>query len=70
MKKVAYTSFANNASKVVVESTGLKDFWGKAVWADENGNVYEVKYAKFLKRFAAIARGITVTEGVEKGFFK
>ena len=70
MKKVAYTSFANNASKVVVESTGLKDSWGKAVWADENGNAYEVKCAKIVKVYAAIPRGVTVTEGIEKGFFK
>lgn len=70
MKKVAYTSFANKASKVVVESTGLKDSWGKAVWADANGNAYEVSYARLTKVYAAIPRGVSVTEGIEKGFFK
>lgn len=68
MKRVVYKSFASK-EKFVVETTGYKDAWGKAVWADENGMTYELSFARLAKKWAANPV-MSLSEGIEKGLYK
>ena len=54
MKRVAYKGFGQGAGKIVVESTGYKDPWGKALWIGSDGNYYELCYAKLARKWGAV----------------
>ncbi|MBP5781936.1 MAG: hypothetical protein J6W04_00170 [Bacteroidales bacterium] len=43
--KTAYNTFSQKGL-ITCTSTGEKDPWGKEIWRDENGNAYELKYAR------------------------
>ena len=50
--KTAAIGFAGNKGKVTCTYNGEKDVWGKAIWRDENGNPYELMYARLSKKYA------------------
>ena len=46
MVKTVYSSFASDARKFKVESTGIKDGWGKIIWKEvgvDDGKYYTVE---------------------------
>ena len=42
----------NKANKVTCYYYGEKDKFGKALWYDENGNLYELMYARKTKVYS------------------
>lgn len=49
-KKAPVLWDSNN--KKVVKYYGDKDNWNKAIWYDEDGNAYEMIYARLAKQYS------------------
>ena len=44
----------DKTNKVTAYYYGDKDEWGKALWYDEEGNIYELIYARLSKEYTFI----------------
>ncbi len=42
----------NDKNKIVCRTYGDKDPWGKAIWYDENGNAYELIFARLARKYS------------------
>ena len=42
----------DNSKRIVCQYFGDKDAFGKAIWYDENGNAYELIYARISKSYS------------------
>lgn len=58
MTKTARVGFGSNGKKITCTSTGEKDAWGKVYWKDDEGNLYELSYARHAKVYAFVPLGI------------
>lgn len=52
--------------KITVMNSQYKDLDGKAVWVDEENNVYELNFARLSKTWAAHKTGYTIRDLLEK----
>lgn len=52
MTKTARIGFGKNGKKITCTSTGIKDAFGRTYWKDNEGNFYELNYARLAKAYA------------------
>ena len=57
MTKTARIGFSGTGKKITCTSTCEKDAWGKVYWKDDEGNLYELSYARLAKVYAFIPTG-------------
>lgn len=66
MKRTAYENFGKNAKKITVMNSQYKDLDGKAVWVDEENNVYELNFARLSKTWSALKTGYTIRDLLDR----